>query len=178
MYPQKPTCTIRKFFSGLAEYTFQTRLGVADPQMVDYVSDMLTRFVRSDAMYRVRNVKGQPIVQVAEMLMEAQQRVGDAKRDVHRHIGDFTLFWTGLYPEAVETAKKRGMDILLDYSEQGKQAYWIASTIETSREDAAPGEVLERLSSDFELCAYGLREVRKEWESSDDGDAPQPFLLN
>ena len=24
-----------------------------------------------------------------------------ARREVHRHIGDFTLFWTGVYPEAL-----------------------------------------------------------------------------
>ncbi len=178
MHPQNPSNSIRKFFAGLAEYTFQTRLGVADPQLVDYVSDMLTRFVRNDAMYRVRNGKGKPVLQVAEMLMEAQQRVGEAKRDVHRHIGDFTLFWTGLYPESVDKSRKLGMDMLLDYREQGKRAYWIASKIESSSQNDAPSEILQRLSDGFELCAYGLREIRNEWERSDDGDAPKPFLLN
>ena len=113
MHPQQPSSSIRKFFAGLAEYTFQTRLGVADPQLVDYVSDLLTRFVRNDAMFRVRNGKGKPVLQVAEMLMEAQQRVGEAKRDVHRHIGDYTLFWTGLYPESVNKSRKLGMDLSL-----------------------------------------------------------------
>ena len=113
------------------------------------------------------------------MLMEARHRVGDAKRVVHRHIGDFTLFWTGLYPESVDGKNSQGpMDRLLDYREQGKRAYYIASTIESSSQKATPAEILERLSSRFELCAYGLREIRREWERSDDDDAPQTFLLN
>jgi hypothetical protein len=169
---------ISRFFSGLAEYTFQTRLGVVDPQLVEYVSDMLTRFVRNDHMFRVRDKKGRPLVQVTEMMLEAQQRMGDARRDIHRHIGDFTLFWTGLYPESVEKKKGTGsLDHLIDYCEQGKRAYWIASTIDTEDGNRPSAEVLGRLSSRFELCAYGLREIRREWEHSDDDDAPAPIFF-
>ena len=88
-------------FRGMAEYTFQTQLGVADPPLLDYVSHLLTRFVRSDEIYPIRNLSGKPLRGVAEMLAEAQERVGFARREVHRHIGDYTLFWTGIYPEAI-----------------------------------------------------------------------------
>ena len=168
-----------RFFAGLAEYTFHTRLGVADPTLVDYVSNLLTRFVRNDAMYRLRDKQGRPLVQVTEMLIEAQQRQGLAKRKIHRHIGDFTLFWTGLYPESLERRQHpQSPDHLIDYSEQGKRAYWIASTIETdAAEGQASSEVLEQLSSRFEMCAYGLREIRREWERAEDDDAPGPMLF-
>ena len=44
--PNSPTRSpIDRFFSGLSEYIFQSRLGVADVQLVDYLSDMLSRFV-------------------------------------------------------------------------------------------------------------------------------------
>ena len=105
--------------------------------------------------------------------------MGDARREVHRHIGDFTLFWVGVYPEALrrrQNATRR--DHLIDYQAEGKRSYWIASTIETDTEKSAPAEVLERLSRNFDLCAYGLREVRREWERRDDDELPQPFLIN
>ena len=95
MKSSNPTSTLRRYFAGLAEYVFQAKLGVADPPLVDYVSCMLTRFVRSDSMHKVRNPTGQPLTQVTEMLVEANARIGMARRDVHRHIGDFTLFWAG-----------------------------------------------------------------------------------
>jgi hypothetical protein len=157
--------TLTKFFSGLCEYVFEARLGVADPPLVDYVSDLLLRFVRNDSIGRVRTPVGRQTFEVAEMLAEAENRVGIAKRDVHRHIGDFTLFWTGVYPEAL--ARLRGVetkDFFVDYCSQGKRAYMIASTIETDREVDASRDVLERLSGQFELCAYGLGEIRREWE--------------
>ena len=53
----------------------------------------------------------------------------------------------------------------MDYCAQGKRSYYIASTYEDEncRDECL---VLRRLSHDFELCAYGLREVRREWERS------------
>lgn len=178
---QPKTSPIRRFFSGLTEHAFHIRLGVADPQLTDYISDLLTRFVRSDRV-TIRDAKGRPVLEVVDMLSEAQNRVGSARREVHRKIGDYTLFWAGLYPESLERRKQRmSKDALIDYCEQGKRAYWIASTIEmeeATAAKAAPSGVLERLSAEFELCAYGLRQVRAEWERRDDGPSPHALLIN
>ena len=155
-----PKTTIRRFFSGITEHAFQVRLGIADPQLTDYLSDLLTRFVRSDRLATIRDAKGRPVVEVVDMLSEAQSRIGKARREVHRQIGDYTLFWAGLYPESLERRQKQlSKDALIDYCEQGKRAYWIASTIDSDEQEAAPtisADVLERLSAEFELCAYGL----------------------
>lgn len=117
------------------------------------------------------------MTQVAEMIVEANERVGTARRQVHRHIGDFTLFWAGVYPEALrELRSSAKKDHFIDYCSQGKRAYRIASSIETSEPEDAPSEILERLSREFEMCAYGLREVRREWERRDD-DEVRALLL-
>ncbi|MDP6443987.1 MAG: hypothetical protein QGG36_03880 [Pirellulaceae bacterium] len=166
---------LARYFAGVTESTFQTQLGVVDPPLVDYVSDLLCRFVHSDTIHRIRNLTGKRVASVAQMAVEANQRIGLARRDVHRHIGDFTLFWTGLFPEALERRQKTG-DSFHDYCAQGKRAYLIAATIETDEEQDAPGELLERLGVNFELCAYGLREVRREWE--EEGDSTNSLLLD
>lgn len=170
--------TLGRFFAGLCENVFETRLGVVDPPLLDYLSDMMIRFVRLDSIQRVRNVSGRPVTEVVEMLAEAEKRVGVARRDVHRHIGDVTLFWTGVYPEALPKLRcEPTKDYFIDYCSQGKKAYHIAATIDTDRNEDAPAEVLERLSHQFELCAYGLGEVRREWERKDDGETPRPLLI-
>jgi len=160
---------LTRFFTGLCENVFEARLGIADPPLVDYVSDLMVRFVRFDTLSRVRSPSGLPMHEVVDMLTEAEGRVGIARREVHRHIGDVTLFWTGVYPESL--AKLRGdqtKDFFIDYCSQGKRAYYIASTIQTDRQEDAASEILERLSHEFEMCAYGLGEVRREWERHDD----------
>ena len=139
---------------------------------------LLTRFIRSDSLYAVHDLDGHRLHEVGEMLVEGGARVGDARREVHRHIGDFTLFWTGIYPEALRGEKtKVGHDRFIDYCTQGKRAYHIASTIQAEKEDVG-GEVLERLSREFELCAFGLNEARKEWERRDQGGSWQLVVFN
>jgi hypothetical protein len=163
---------LSRYFSGLCEFIFESRLGVADPPLVDYLSDLMLRFARLDTVHRVRDLSGRPAVEVADMLAEAEQRVGLARRDVHRHIGDVTLFWTGVYPESLPKLRAvERKDFFVDYCNQGKRAYYIASTIDTDRREDAPNDVLERLSVQFEMCAYGLGEVRREWERRDDEEA-------
>lgn len=159
-----------RFFAGLSEYIFQSRLGVADVQLVDYLSDLLMRFVRTESLHRVRRSSGKPATEVFQMLCEADKRIGLARREVHRHIGDFTLFWTGMYPESLRRMQSAtSADGFLDYCREGKRAYRIAAEIEGG-DGPPPCELLLRLSEQFELCAYGLREVRREWEAGDGAD--------
>jgi len=63
---------LRRFFSGLAEHTFAADLGVADPQLIDYLSLLLSRFVHVDAIHRLKVGSGKALPEVADMLLEAE----------------------------------------------------------------------------------------------------------
>ena len=163
-----PQQTLGRFFAGLTEHAFVARLGVADPPLIDYVASLLIRFLRNDVVYNLRDLAGRPLEEVASMMLEGQERIGEARRDLHQHVGDFTLFWTGLYPESLrQMQSSERKDYFLDYCEQGKRAYYIASTF-PGDEQKHQNEVLRRLSQEFEMCVYGLGEVRREWERRDD----------
>jgi hypothetical protein len=173
MWSPKPEHPLRRLFAGLTEHTFLEHLGVGDPRLVDYLSGMLSRFIHVDAIYRLRNTQGKRLEEVVEMMVEAESLPpeGNTRREVHRHIGDFTLFWTGVYPEALRKLRSfPSKDSFIDYCEQGKRSYYIASTFEDEpyREQAP---VLRQLSQQFELCAFGLSQVRREWERHHPGDA-------
>jgi hypothetical protein len=128
-----------------------------------------------DAIYRLRNAQGKRLEELADMMLEAQAfpPEGRTRREIFRHIGDFTLFWTGVYPEALNRLRSvLSKDHLVDYTQQGKRSYYIASTYEEEPfKDEAP--VLRRLSDEFELCAFGLNQVRQEWERVQPGAAGQ-----
>jgi len=174
----EPRSPIQRYFAGLAENTFQSQLGVVDPPMIDYLTDLLIRSVRSDVVHRIRSVNGKPLLSVPEMVAEAAARLGDAKRELHQHIGDFTLFWAGIYPEALRSGEDES-GRFETYCSFGKRSYWIASEIEVADESAAPATLLERLSIRFDLCCYGLREIRRQWESGGDEEfGPGSILLN
>jgi hypothetical protein len=165
-----------RFFAGLTEYTFESRLGIVDPPLVDYISDLLTRFARSDAIFSLRGPTGRRLSGVVDMLAEAHARVGEARREALRQIGDFTLFWTGVYPECLPRLRDRTPgDRLVDYTIEGKRSYHVASTL-PGAPDTPDSRVLIRLSTQYDLCAYGLGEVRREWERRGD-DAGAPLIV-
>ncbi len=155
---------LRRLFASFAEDAFCVGLGVADPPLIDYLVELLLRFVRVDAIRRFRDTEGRRLEEVAELLMEAEERQSRSQREIYRHIGDVTLFWTGVYPESLTRRRSPDRkDHLIDYFEQGKRSYYLASTF-SAEEYKQEAPILRRLSRDFELCTYGLNRVRNEWE--------------
>lgn len=167
--------SLRRLFAAMTEHTFHVDLKIADPNLIDYLVDLLVRFVKTDSIFRVRDTTGRRLEEVAEMLIEAEQRQANPRREIYRHIGDFTLFWSGVFPEALERMQSSDRkDSLIDYCEQGKRSYFIASTFDEEPYDSeAP--VLRRLSREFELCSYGLGRVRQEWEKVPESKLPRPW---
>ncbi len=153
---------LHRLFRGLTEYAFMNELGIGDPSLVGYVSSLLAEFVPSSGVWRIRDQNGQRLQQVACMLAQAESSSDHTRRkECLRHVGDFTLFWTGVYPEAVDKLRGGTSDALIDFQQQGKRSYFMASRLGSSDVESL---LLRRLSEQFELCALGLSKVRKEWE--------------
>lgn len=157
---------LRNLFAGLLENTFYSDVGLADPGLIDYLTQLLLRFTRNETIFRFRDPEGRRLEEVAGMLLEAEQSPDRPRREIHRHIGDFTLFWTGIYPEGLKQLKAADRkDCLLDYREQGIRSYYIASTYEQEPyQEEAP--VLRRLSEVYDLCTDALLTVRRQWDLS------------
>ncbi|MBI5863032.1 MAG: hypothetical protein HZB38_00695 [Planctomycetes bacterium] len=106
---------LRKLFGGIIEHVFQTELGICNPRVTDYLADLLADFVHVDRIYNLHDVDGTKLCEISESA--ASTRLGavvdDARRRqvVNRFIGDFSLFWTGLYPEQLRL-RRRGPDRL------------------------------------------------------------------
>lgn len=158
---------LRRWFSGLVESAMYTEIGTGDPALVDYLAELLTEFIHTDRIFAVRDETGRPIDQISDMLeltVRADPNLPPPSRErlVHRHIGDYTLFWTGIYPENLKRLCARDRkDHFIDYFRQGKKSYAIASELsgETLR---PPASLLRRLSDQFEFCVHGLGIVRRE----------------
>jgi len=170
--PQHP---LRQLFSALTEKSFLEHLGWPDPNVTSYVSNLLVDFTRTDQLYKVKNRHDQPVDAVVDLLFESEvmleARSLDRERDVHRHIGDFTLFMAGLFPEYLRRLKSAGLiyhkDFLVDYVKTGKRSYGIVAKI--GRDDSEGGPPLFRkLSDNFELCVTGLGFVRSDLDRMQD----------
>jgi hypothetical protein len=160
---------IRQLFFSLVDQTFQAKVGESSPELTRYLSDVLVDFTHQDQVFRLRDAHGKRLEEVAEMLVEGDVTLNatsfEREREVHKHIGDFTLFWTGIYPEMLRSMRASARrDHLVDYMEQGRASYRIASTFQYGPyvEEAA---LLRQLAERFELYAHGLQMVRKELDA-------------
>jgi len=170
--PQHP---LRQLFGALTEKSFTEHLGWPDPKVTSYVSNLLVDFTHSDQLYKVRNQQNQQVDTVVELLFESEVMLEaqslDRERDVHRHIGDFTLFMAGLFPEYLRRLKTVGLiyhkDFLVDYVKTGKRSYGIVAQI--GREDAETSlPLFKKLSENFELCVTALGFVRSDLDRMQD----------
>lgn len=158
---------LRRLFDGLVEQTFMAELGICDPRLTDYLGELLSDFVHTDRIFRLRSVDGQSIVDVSRMEADAclspDAAPGTRALLLNRYIGDFTLFWSGVYPESLRP-RHSGGDRLGEFLLRGKRSYDIASSLCDDGSDP-PADLLRRLSREFEHCVHGLRIVRQSWES-------------
>lgn len=164
MFAASEPSDIDRFFRGLTEYAFHARLGVVDPPLVDYVALLLVRFLRVDAP-PLAPASAPAAADVARRMVAARHHGAAEAREEFRSIGDTTLFWSGLYPEAL-ARRQADKDAILEYREAGRRAYWLAATIEAHCEEPSVGRdrvLLERLAREYDVCVEGLGEVRRAW---------------
>ena len=157
MAVQPKMATLQRFFSGLAEQTFEAKLGVVDPPLVDYLSGLLVQYVHTEQVHPLRTATHEPLQAFHRLSQEAETRVDSARRRIHRYIGDIAMFWAGLFPESLrQTRNDADLNRFDEYCLTGKRSYLIASSIPTNQTDAAADDVLERLGLRFEMCALRL----------------------
>lgn len=157
---------LRNYFSETIHEALTKELGLETATDVEnYLGDMLLRFLHLDRIYGLRDAYGQRVETVAEMVVEADPRLKagsfDREREVHKHIGDFLLFWSGVFPEFLRHLRSPASgDVLLDPLRQGQLSYYVASTFDYDPY-TAEAVIFRKLSVDFERYSYGLRTVRK-----------------
>jgi len=154
---------LHRFFERAIHATFHD-LVLHDDPAASYLADLLTRFARTEILYP-RSPSGERLETVVDLLLEAQAVWQDSpyfqpEREiaVRRHIGDYTLFMTGLFPERVQQTASTGY-----YVAQGKRAYRYVS--EHDRASSRPsarggGPLYRRLADRFEHYVGALDYAR------------------
>lgn len=163
---------LRRLFTEMVEWHFFHDLRLQDARVANYVSALLTDFTHVDNLFRLRNARGRRLDDVGEMLLESDplgpQGCFERERAVRKHIGDYTLFFTGMFPENVTANRHRSrfagrLDLLVDFVKAGRESYAIVSSFDQFEyRDEAP--LFRRLSESFELCVYGLNLVKQDLE--------------
>lgn len=161
---------LQQLFQQLVGQHYAAAIGIRDPQIVAYVSHMLAEFCEADQLYKIRDKANRPLSDVGEMLLESDPIYGpapsfDRERQVRKHIGDYTLFFAGMFPESINHLRLRRnrLENLVEWIRAGKESYYIVSKFEHF-EYAKVAPMFASLSQKFEECVYGLNMVKNDLE--------------
>lgn len=161
---------LQKLFVEMVGRHYAEEIGIRDPQIVAYVAHLLTEFCEAEQLFKIKNAGGRPLTDVGEMLLESEPVYGpapsfDRERQVRKHIGDYTLFFTGMFPESINHLRLRRarLENFVDWMKAGKESYFIVSKFQDF-EYTKVAPMFARLSQNFEQCVFGLNMVKNELE--------------
>jgi hypothetical protein len=164
------THPLQQLFNELVGRHYAAEIGIRDPQVVGYVAHLLSEFCDAEQLFRIRSAAGNRLTDVGEMLLESDPVYGpapsfDRERQVRKHIGDYTLFFVGMFPESINhyRLRRERLENLVDWVKAGKESYYIVSKFEYF-EYAKVAPLFAQLSQKFEECVYGLNLVKNELE--------------
>jgi hypothetical protein len=161
---------LQELFEDLVGRHYAHELGIRDPQVVAYVSHLLSEFCDTEQLFKIRDAANRPLADLGEMLLESDPIYGpapsfDRERQVRKHIGDYVLFFAGMFPESINHFRLRHqrLENLIDWVKAGKESYYIVSKFEHF-EYAKVAPLFANLSKNFEGCVYGLNMVKNDLE--------------
>jgi hypothetical protein len=161
---------LQELFTELIHNHFDQDIGLRDAEVQDYIVNMLAEFCESEQLFKVCDASGRPLGDVGEMLLESDPIYGpapsfDRERQVRKHIGDYTLFLSGMFPESINhyRLRRQRLENLIDFIKAGKESYYIVSKFDQF-EYARLAALFAKLAREFESCVYGLNLVKGDLE--------------
>jgi hypothetical protein len=160
--------SLNALFRELIHRHFNHDVGLRDSEVQDYIVNILGEFCEVEQMFKIRNAGDRRLDDVGEMLLEADPVYGpapsfDRERQVRKHIGDYTLFLAGMFPESINRyhLRRQRLESLVDFVKAGKESYFIVSKFDQF-EYARLAPLFGRLAHEFESCVYGLNLVKSD----------------
>lgn len=161
--------SLQRFFQEVVERNYD-EVGVRNSEVHAYVANLLAEFCEAETLYKIRNAEGRSLCDLGEMLLESDPVYGpapsfDRERQVRKHIGDYSLFFSGMFPEGLNHSRLRRsrLESLIDFVKAGKESYYIVSKFEHF-EYAKVAPLFRKMSQEFERLVYGLNHVKNELE--------------
>jgi hypothetical protein len=159
---------LREFFLDLVSRHYAETVVLRDAEVSHYVANMLTEFCEDEHLHKIRDASGKALHDVGEMLLESDPIYGpapsfDRERQVRKHIGDYTLFFTGMFPESINgfRLRKNRLENFVDFIRAGRESYYIVSKFDCF-EYAKVAPLFRKMAENFEECVVGLNMVKND----------------
>ncbi|MBE0544687.1 MAG: hypothetical protein IH623_25390 [Verrucomicrobia bacterium] len=146
------------YFYVLVRHVF-LRSDIRDRAVADYVAELLAEFARTERARCVVPGQPNPLDYFFEMLAALQTADDRTSFHIRVHIGNQSLFLSGVFPERIRVrAEKKGFPDLKYYEALGRSQYRAASDHRLAHRYELTN-ILSTLSERFEATRLALNEV-------------------
>ncbi len=121
-----------------------------------YLANLLVDFTLLENLYRLGEHDERRGEYLIDMLQQANETGMPEKKSCYKHVGDFSLFMLGMFPEYI--ARRRSALPPRYYSDFGRIGYKAAGRLES---DSSRMSVYRKLAEEFETCVESLHLVRE-----------------
>ena len=126
--------------------------GLNDRNVSDYLASLLERFSQTARLKSPADGQGNPIQYVSDMLIALRHASPVQTFLIRAHVGNYSLFITGIFHETVQSRSQRGAPDVSFYEDVGRSNFRVAAGHQVARSCA--------LSEVFETLADGFHDVR------------------
>jgi hypothetical protein len=126
--------------------------GLADRDVSDYLASLLEAYSQTVRMKSPADGRDAPIQYVSDMLIALQNASPVQSFLIRTHVGNYSLFITGIFHETVQHRSQRGAPDVNFYEDLGRSSFRLAAGHQVARHCA--------LNEVFEKLADGFREIR------------------
>ena len=154
------------------------RSGIQDRAVADYVAEVLAEFSRTERTRCLVPGQAAPLDYFIDMLAALQTADERTSFLIRVHIGNHSLFLSGVFPARIRfRAERRGAPGLSYYEGLGRTHYRAASDHQLARRyDVA--EIFDTLSERFETTRLALNDIADRFFSIGDSNSALEGLLN
>ena len=152
------------FFNVLLRRSLIDQRILGDKRVVNYIANLLSIFIRAERVHQLHKGGDQTFHYITDMIQEAANSDKRKQFLIYSHIGNYSLYITGLFPQWIEYRhryKNRPVNTQF-YTNFGREYYERASTHALAREYGLD-EVFFRLSIMFEVYKDALNHLTKQY---------------
>ncbi len=154
------------------------RSGIRDRAVADYVAEVLAEFSRTERLSCVVPGQATPLDYFFEMLAALQTADDHTSFLIRVHIGNHSLFLSGVFPARIRfRAERRGFPDLRYYEGLGRTHYRAASDHRLARRYDVAG-IFDTLAERFETARLALNDIADRFFSIGDSNPALEALLN
>jgi hypothetical protein len=127
-----------------------------DSDLLLYLADLLVDFMFIENLHGIRDEKGNRPEYLIDMIRQAADSEMPQRKAYFKHLGDYSLFMLGMYPEYVVRPRRAFSPAW--YEDTGRIGYKVAGELESHSERTM---VYRKLSDKFDRCVVSLNWVRE-----------------